>query len=162
MDQLGMRKGLKVVLKERDIWQPGLHLQCKKSSTNKLNKDCLEGGTCCARALISVQSDFQTQQCHLQDEVENRGHSVLFFPQFHCELNPIEYVWGGAKLFTRNHCGFSIKALRKTIPLALQSVSNSLILKFWNRTERMMRVYCEGIQFGIVEFIQKVKHVRIS
>jgi hypothetical protein len=55
--------------------------------------------------------------------------------------------------------GYSIKALRTTIPLALASVSQSLILKFWKRTERMIQVYREGFAYGTSEFVSRVKRV---
>ena len=33
-----------------------------------------------------------------EDYLVKRGHIVLFIPKFHCELNPIERVWGQAKV----------------------------------------------------------------
>ena len=30
---------------------------------------------------------------------ESRGHRVIFFPRYHCELNMIEMYWGKAKRF---------------------------------------------------------------
>jgi hypothetical protein len=34
------------------------------------------------------------------------GH--YFIQNFHCEINPIEYVRCGAKCYARNHCGVDI------------------------------------------------------
>ena len=33
----------------------------------------------------------------IQKYVEDQGHICAFLPKFHCELNPIEMVWGYAK-----------------------------------------------------------------
>jgi hypothetical protein len=155
----GEPKGLAIVLQERGLWRHGLRLQCRKPGLDILQKSCLDGGTCCARALMAQEPDFKLQKCRIQEEIEAHGHQALFYPKFHCEINPIEYVWGGAKRYARNHCGYSIKALRTTIPLALTSVSPSLILKFWKRTERMIQVYREGFAYGTSEFVNRVKRI---
>lgn len=146
-------------MEERGKWRPGLHIQCRAPGSDKLQKTCLEGGTCCARAIMAAQPDFKAQKCRLQEEVEARNHKILFYPKFHCELNPIEYVWGAAKLYTRNNCGYSITALRKTIPAALNSISASLILKYWEKTSRMMQVYRQGFLYGTPEFFARAKRV---
>ncbi|RPA93698.1 hypothetical protein L873DRAFT_1941720 [Choiromyces venosus 120613-1] len=73
-------KGLREVLKEQSLWQTGLRLDCK----DKHN-------ACCAWCLLDVQPDFQSQKGRLQEEIEHQGHSVVFYPKFHCELNWIEY-----------------------------------------------------------------------
>jgi hypothetical protein len=33
----------------------------------------------------------------LQEIIEAKGHKVVFYPKFHCELNYIEMYWGAAK-----------------------------------------------------------------
>ena len=79
-----------MVLQERGLWRPRLRVQCRKPD-GKINKLCLNGGTCCARALIAQESDFKAQKSRLEEEVEEKGHLVYFFPKHHCELNFIEY-----------------------------------------------------------------------
>ena len=161
VDPMGVPKGLKTVLQERGLWKRGLRVQCRKPGTEKLLKTCLLRGsqTCCARAIMASQPDFQAQKCRLQEEVERAGHLVLFYPKFHCELNPIEYFWGATKRYTRNNCLYSIKGLRQTIPDALDSVSPSLICKYLMKTERMMDAYREGMAYGTTEFTARMKHV---
>lgn len=158
VDENGIAKGLKKVLEERGLWRRGLRLQCRKPGSDKLLKSCLAGGSCCARAIIAAEPDFRAQKCRLQEEIEQLNHRVLFYPKFHCELNFIEYVWGAAKRFTRNNCGYSIKTLRQLIPDALESVDSKLIWKFSQRTERILNAYQQGIQYGSSEFTQAVKH----
>ena len=151
-------KGLKRVLEERGLWRTGLRLQCKKPGTDKRLKTCLLGGQCCARALMANEADFRNQKCRLQEEVEHYSHQVLFYPKFHCELNFIEYMWGAAKKYTRNHCGYSIKTLRYLIPEALHSIEPGLIWKFSQKAERIMEAYCQGIAYGSPEFQMSLKH----
>jgi hypothetical protein len=52
---------------------------------------------CCMQRVLSLQPDFQAEKPLLQLVIEQAGHKCLFLPKFHCELNPIEMVWGQAK-----------------------------------------------------------------
>ena len=52
---------------------------------------------CCMQRLLSLQDDFKNEKPLLQLIIEGAGHTCLFLPKFHCELNPIELVWGRAK-----------------------------------------------------------------
>jgi hypothetical protein len=47
--------------------------------------------------VLSLQSDFVNEKPLLQLMIEKAGHKCLFLPKFHCELNPIEMVWGQMK-----------------------------------------------------------------
>jgi hypothetical protein len=162
----GSPKGLQMVLEERGIWRPRLRVQCRRPDGKK-NKLCLNGGSCCARALIANEPDFKAQRSRLEEEVELKGHLVCFFPKYHCELNFIEYYWGAAKRYARRRCGYTIRALRNMVPECLNSVKPTLIWKYWARTERMMRAYREGIAYGTPDFKEKVtktyrSHRRVS
>ena len=58
---------------------------------------------CCMHQVLTLQEDFANKTPMIQKYVESRGHICLFYPKFHCELNPMEMVWGFAKycaLFT--------------------------------------------------------------
>jgi hypothetical protein len=52
---------------------------------------------CCAYRVLSLQDDFVNGKPLLQHYLEGCGHVCLFLPKFHCELNPIEMLWGYAK-----------------------------------------------------------------
>lgn len=52
---------------------------------------------CCMQRLLSLQADFKNEKPLLQLITEEAGHTCLFLPKFHCELNLIELVWGQAK-----------------------------------------------------------------
>jgi len=41
---------------------------------------------------------FLAQKPLVKEVIESRGHKVIFYPKFHCELNFIEMFWGAAKL----------------------------------------------------------------
>ena len=47
--------------------------------------------------ILSLQSDFATQKPLIQEIIESRGHKVIFYPKFHCELNFIEQFWDVTK-----------------------------------------------------------------
>jgi hypothetical protein len=52
---------------------------------------------CCMYRVLSLQSDFATKKPMLQHYVKSQGHVCMFLLKFHCELNPIEMLWGYAK-----------------------------------------------------------------
>ena len=60
-------------------------------------RDCNRPVNCCMQRLLSLQDDFKNEKPLLQLIIEGAGHTCLFLPKFHCELNPIELVWGKAK-----------------------------------------------------------------
>ena len=43
--------------------------------------------------------------------LKSKCHKVHFIPKFHCEMNPVEQVWGQAKRYTRAHTNFTIPGL---------------------------------------------------
>ncbi|KIJ40787.1 hypothetical protein M422DRAFT_82849, partial [Sphaerobolus stellatus SS14] len=47
--------------------------------------------------ILYNQSDFIEQKSALVELIESHGHSVIFYPKFHCELNFIEQCWGASK-----------------------------------------------------------------
>ena len=77
----GRPKGMKRVLEERGI------------NTSKMSGDDM-------RIVLANHDDFKTEKTIVKHLLNQRGHVVLFIPKFHCELNPIERVWGQAKVFT--------------------------------------------------------------
>lgn len=144
----GKAKGIQVVLEERGLWpKDGLYLDCTSRKPPVMH----EGNGCCARHLLSQQPDFLAQKGRVQEVVEAKGHMVLFYPKFHCELNWIEYFWARVKLYTRSHCRYDIKSLRENVPAALVWASD-LIPKWWGKAWRIMDAYRDGISYGTEEF----------
>src|SRR6266849_2461683 len=54
---------------------------------------------CCMHQVLTLQEDFQSEKPLMQLIIKDAGHTCLFLPRFHCELNPIEMLWGYGK-----HC----------------------------------------------------------
>ena len=52
---------------------------------------------CCLYRVLSLQDDFVNEKPEIQHYLEGRGHVCLFYPKFHCEINPIEMLWGWMK-----------------------------------------------------------------
>lgn len=63
-----------------------------------------ESEWCCMYRVLSLQEDFVNEKPMIQHYVESRGHVCMFLPKFHCELNPIELLWGYAKY--REFCSY--------------------------------------------------------
>jgi hypothetical protein len=93
------------------------HLECPKSERREGcqaegNKELTTG--CYERGVLAKELDFQAQRGRLAEESEALNQRVIFYPKFHCELNFIERFWYNAKFYTRESCGYSLDALRKT------------------------------------------------
>ena len=88
--------------------------------------------------------------------LEREGLKGIFLPKFHCELNPIERVWGQAKKYSRAHTNFTFIRLRTIIDPSLDSVSVDLIQKYFRRMREYERAYLEEKQVG-KELEQAVK-----
>lgn len=118
----GTAKGLKTILNERGI------------NTATLRADDM-------RTLLSYHEDFLTEKTQVEHYVEERGFKCLFLPKFHCELNPIERVWGQSKVYCRAYTNFTLQRLREIVNPALESVSVNLIRKYYRRVREYERAY---------------------
>lgn len=57
---------------------------------------------------------------------EKYGHMVLRTPVRHCELNPIELIWGKVKSYVaNNNTSFRIKDVEKLVNTALDNVTRA-------------------------------------
>ena len=81
----GQQKGLQAVLEEHGFNVSDLKAKCMPMCP-------FESQICCMAQLLSQQEDFMTQESMLEIFIRGAGHECLFFPKFHCELNPIEMV----------------------------------------------------------------------
>jgi len=151
----GQPKGIKQVLLERNLWRTDLKLNCKDGCPN----DEEEGfHNCCARTIMSQQPDFLAQKSMVEEMIEARGHKVIFYPKFHCELNYIEMYWGAAKRYTREHCDYTWAGLLRTVPDALDQVPITLIRKFARKSARYMDVYRKGLTGKAAEYATRKYH----
>ena len=121
----GTPKGLQLVLEERGVNVQGM-----------LKQDMITE--------LQSHADFAAELSIVEHILISRGHNCMFFPKFHCELNPIERVWGQAKRYTRAYCNYSIVGLRKTIIPALESVGPTLIRKYFGNARMYIQAYRDG------------------
>lgn len=131
-------KGMQQVLKERGLWRKGLLMECKPKC-DRNNSEC------CAKRILEHQPDFMAQKSLVQEVIEEAGHLCLFLPKFHCEINFIEYFWGAAKRWLREHCDYTFETLKLNVPKALASVSLELIRRWEHRSWRFIEAYAEGL-----------------
>ena len=80
------------------------------------------------RSTLKTFDDFQVPKSILEEYIERHGHLCMFFPKYHCELNPIERVWCHAKKHTRAYANGKINTLRKIVPEGLESCSKEFYL----------------------------------
>ena len=125
----GTPKGMKMILEERG------------TNTTNMNADDM-------RVVLANHEDFRNEKTIVEHFLESRGHIVYFLPKFHCELNPIERVWGQAKVYTRTYTNYTLIRLRQLINPALNSVSVDLIRKYFRRVTEYEKAYMQGKKAG--------------
>lgn len=121
----GIPKGMKKILEERGV--NTFHMQAKDM-----------------REKLKSFADFREQKTILEDCIEQRGHVCLFYPKFHCELNPIEQVWYQSKKYTRTYANGTITRLRKIVPEGLDSVTLDQMKKYVRTCREYENAYREG------------------
>ncbi|KAF9456284.1 hypothetical protein BDZ94DRAFT_1178041, partial [Collybia nuda] len=92
-----------------------------------------------------------------------RNNKCFFLPNFHCELNPIEMVWGQAK---RRFCKLSdgtFPRAKQLVPECLDYVKTSNICRYFRLCYRYLEAYRRGLNFQQVAYaVKKYKsHRRI-
>ena len=125
----GRPKGAALVLEERGYNTKGMKLEEM-------------------RAILADHDDFKNEKCRVDTFLSNSGHTCVFIPKFHCELNPIERVWSQSKRYTRAYCDYTIRSLRRSIPLGLESVTKENIANYVRRCRNYMFAYLEGSAVG--------------
>ncbi|KAF8593252.1 hypothetical protein BDV93DRAFT_460945 [Ceratobasidium sp. AG-I] len=132
-------KGMVELLKERGI------------DASKLNRECPafkcipNRSRCCVRRILFDILDAQSPPAVLESLANSLGSKVIFLPKFHCELNPIEQVWGYAKSKYRTYPASSLTAdLRANVEKALGAVPNESISRFVQRSHRFVHAYASG------------------
>ncbi len=75
---MGEPKGLKIVLEESGLWQPGLRLECK----DQKNNPCKDGKACCACNVMASQPDFKAQRYLLEELLAEGIHLSIFTQNF--------------------------------------------------------------------------------
>ena len=122
----GRPKGLRMVLEERGV---DIHKLVKEQMIE----------------ILSSHNDFQNEKNKVQRLLVRFEQQAMFIPKFHPELNPIERVWGRAKVYARNHCNYSFAGLQSTVTPALESVSLDAIRKYFQKSRDYIHAYREGI-----------------
>ena len=125
----GVPKGMKAILEEWGI------------NTSRMKADDM-------RTVLFFHDDFASEKTLAERFIVNNGHKCFYLPKFHCELNPIERVWGQAKVYSRAHTNFTLVGLRSIVNPALDSVSTDLMRKYFRRVLEYERAYLEGKKAG--------------
>ncbi|CAG8799636.1 19386_t:CDS:2 [Cetraspora pellucida] len=133
-----MPKGIQWVLNERGLWRDGMMLECISCKKKEADPNIID---CCVHRLMANQPDFLEQCGQIQQEIESRGHKVIFYPKFHPELNYIEMYWGMAKKYTRSNCEYSLPKTRESIIRAFDSISVEQIHSFTRLSYKWMDAY---------------------
>ena len=79
------------------------------------------------RHTMGAFPDFSSQKTILEEVVHSRGHICLFFPKYHCEINPIERNWSHGKRVARQYVNGSIVKLREVVLSSLDSVTDEMM-----------------------------------
>ena len=131
---VGMVKGMRQILWERGLFKVGMTKDGGKSKDPAMSM----------QHVLSEQPDFKAVPSSLEILVKRLGGASLMLPKYHCELNPIELVWGLSKHLVRERCNYTFEGLRKQVPLSYRLQSDVA------NTEKGMRLstiqlYCRKI-----------------
>ncbi|EKM48073.1 uncharacterized protein PHACADRAFT_109434 [Phanerochaete carnosa HHB-10118-sp] len=147
----GVFKSMKNILQEHRIDVTGLRAQCDmdfKCEPPTLN--------CCCHWILFNQPDFAKVKFCLETHCEKQGFRALFFPKFHCELNPIEQCWRHSKHEYRMYPESSLKAdLECNVVKALRTVSVISICRFFTCMWRFIDGYRYGLTGKVVAYAEK-------
>jgi len=137
---LGKPKGLKQLLWERGLWRHGMSLDGIRVVRGKPQAKLPDLS---ARDVMGGEPDITSQKSALQLSIEKRGHYCDFLPKYHCELNPIELVWGKCKRHVREYGNDNYERMCKLVPegLLAPSIPLHFIHEWYRRTRDYMAVY---------------------
>ena len=51
------------------------------------------------RLVLGNHADFKHEKTAIEHFMQDKGQRAIYLTKFHCELNPIERVWGEAKRY---------------------------------------------------------------
>lgn len=111
---VGKVKGMKQVLWERGLFVAGMTKDGGK--TKDLSKSM--------QHVLGEQPDFKAVPSSLQVLVERLGGRCLMLPKYHCELNPIELMWGMSKYLVRRNCDYTYEGLKRNVPASFLPPTN--------------------------------------
>ena len=171
----GEQKGLKSILEERGLWDTSMRLQCTMCkegvphSERQARYPALENGSriftvrCCASYCLSQQPDFLAQREWLREWIEDRGHSLIWYPKYHCELNFLEMIWAYIKAKLRKLCNYNFAEFEEILPQVLENLPMEFVRKVKNHCFRAMSAYRIGMEGPLLDYaIRKYKsHRRI-
>lgn len=108
-DHVGKLKGQRQILFERGLLVPGMTKTGSKRGDKNPNLALSKV------AVLSAQLDFKNVDPSLVVLVKRCGGVAIMLPKFHCEINPIELVWGRSKHWVRKNCRCTIQCLRVNV-----------------------------------------------
>ncbi|KAF7373843.1 hypothetical protein MSAN_00596200 [Mycena sanguinolenta] len=147
----GKFKGMHLLLEERrkkgDLGDLS-EAELKKKNAECKSFKCADPNslTCCMRRMLFNQPDFAAVKSCLEETCTEYNCTVLFLPKFHCELNPIEMVWGYAKrIYRLNPESSREDVLEKNTLNALEQVPLESMRRFVLRAHRFADAYRHGL-----------------
>ena len=104
--------------------------------------------------VLSNEPDFKEQRSWLSETVEfYPGCDLFFYPNFHCELNFIEMVWGWTKSHHRTHCTYDYKDLKTGLPITLdEKLPIAYVRRAFDHCLRLMNGYRLGLTGAVLEY----------
>ena len=98
--------------------------------------------------ILSQHDNFRDEKTIVESFLLAKGHYVMFFPKFHCEMNSIERVSAQAKCYTRAQCNYSYVGLQRTVSPGLDSVDTHLLRNYVRKARDYICAYREDHVHG--------------
>ena len=89
--------------------------------------------------------------------IESKGHMVVRLPPYHCDLNPIEMVWGITKgSVAKNNTTFKLEDIKEHIINALNEIPEATFKKTFEHTLKIEKSYWDSDGLDICPIVQPI------
>ncbi|EIN06656.1 hypothetical protein PUNSTDRAFT_72602 [Punctularia strigosozonata HHB-11173 SS5] len=125
------------------------------AAANGPDLDTAREDWCCVYRVLSLQEDFANEKPLIRQVLEQEGQVCMFLPKFHCEMDPIEMVWGYAKYRYRDAADGKFKTAKDLVPHCLDSCDLATIRRFFRKSWRYVDAYRKGLNVEQAAFANR-------
>ena len=126
-----------------DIFRPRSN-STKESLSQYLESqgEIVDEGSLRPELLARAKKIFQHTKTEIQEIAEAYGHTVLYLPPYHPELNPIEYAWGYVKRIVSEESPYNANVLKEEVlPKAFSMLPLQVIKNFFSHVRKTEEEY---------------------
>ncbi len=148
-----IQMGLESLARQRNLVGPN---ESVGRGNGRLNKEQLQARVGALPDFVYYRSMNTALHCLVQGE----GHLCDFYPKFHCELSAAEPCWAAIKRVLRFFADGKAPTMRQLIPLAMKSLCEQSVRRFFNKCVQVGNAYRAAFFFEDILELNKVQSHR--